>query len=416
MTTKKDVLIIGGGPIGLSAAYYLLKSGRKVTILDANEIGKGSGSGNAGHIVPSHIIPLAAPGVVTSALKWMFSPSTSPFGLKIRLDPKYIAWLIQFAAACNEANVSRALEPMKNLGFLSADNFAKMIEDENFDCHYQTTGFLNLYKNQKAFDEGKHEAKFMQEHGIPVRVYEKDQIADVEPAVRNDVLGGVHFTDDAHLNPAVFLQLLGERIRAMGAEVQEHTQVTGFAVSGGKVRAVKTASGDFEAEQVILAAGAWSSIVARDLQINIPVQPARGYSLTASAIQNMPRQALILGDRRVAVSPFGNLLRVTGRLEVGEFSTIPKPIWIQRLEGFAREYIRLDEKLDIKETWAGLRPVTPDGLPIIGRSPHHSNLTVATGHAMLGLSLAPGTGQVVTELMNGKKTAFDLSPFGMERF
>lgn len=416
MQNKHDVLIIGGGPIGLSAAYYLLKAGRKVTILDSNEIGKGSGSGNAGHIVPSHIIPLAAPGVVTSALKWMLDPNSSPFGLKIRFDLKYISWLLQFAAACNEANVNRALEPMKNLGFLSADNFAKMIAEEKFDCHYQTTGFLNLYKNQAAFDEGKHEAEFMLKYGIPVSVYEKSQIADAEPAVRGDVLGGVHFTGDAHLNPAVFLQLLGERVRAMGAEVHEHTAVTGFAVREGKVRAVKTAAGEFEAEQFILAAGAWSPIVARDLRINIPIQPARGYSLTASAIQNMPRQALILGDRRVAVSPFGNQIRVTGRLEVGEYSTTPKPRWIARLEDFAREYIRLDEKLDIKETWAGLRPVTPDGMPIIGKSPLHSNLTVASGHAMLGLSLGPGTGQVVAELATGGETAFDLRPFGMERF
>ncbi|HRQ23993.1 MAG TPA: FAD-dependent oxidoreductase, partial [Anaerolineales bacterium] len=210
--------------------------------------------------------------------------------------------------------------------------------------------------------------------------------------------------------------LLGERVRAMGADVHEHTAVTGFAVGEGKVRAVKTAAGEFEAEHVILAAGAWSSIVARDLRLNIPIQPARGYSLTASAIQNMPRQALILGDRRVAVSPFGNQIRVTGRLEVGEFSTTPELRWIQRLEEFAREYIRLDEALDIKETWAGLRPVTPDGMPIIGRSPHHSNLTVASGHAMLGLSLGPGTGQAVAELINGRETAFDFSPFGLARF
>lgn len=416
MTKKSDVLIIGGGPVGLSCAYYLLKSGRSVTVLDAKEIGKGSGSGNAGHIVPSHIIPLAASGVVTSALKWMLDPAHSPFGLKIRLDLKYISWLIQFASACNEANVQRALEPLKTLGQLSAENFAKIVVEEKFDCHYQSTGFLNLYKNQRAFDEGKHEADFMHKHGIPVSVHEKDQIADIEPAAREDVLGGVHFTGDAHLNPAVFLQLLGERIRAMGAEVIENTPVTGFESAGGKVRVVKTSVDEFEAEQVILAAGAWSPIVARDLRLNIPVQPARGYSLTASAIQNMPRQALILGDRRVAVSPLGNLLRVTGRLEVGEFSTTPNPLWIQRLENFAREYIRLDEKLDIKETWAGLRPTTPDGVPIIGRSPRHENLFLATGHAMLGLSLGPGTGQVIAELLNGKQPSFDLNPFHLERF
>ncbi|MCK6582433.1 MAG: FAD-dependent oxidoreductase [Anaerolineales bacterium] len=416
MTIKSDILIIGGGPIGLSCAYYLLKSGRQVTLLDAKEIGKGSGSGNAGHIVPSHIIPLAAPGVVTSALKWMLDPAHSPFGLKIRLDLKYISWLIQFASACNEANVQRALEPLKKLGRLSAENFAKIIAEEKFDCHYQSTGFLNLYKNQRAFDEGKHEADFMHKHGIPVSVYEKDQIADIEPAAREDVLGGVHFTGDAHLNPALFLQLLGERIRAMGVEAFENTPVTGFESAGGKVRVVKTSVGGFEAEQVILAAGAWSPIVARDLRLNIPVQPARGYSLTASAIQNMPRQALILGDRRVAVSPLGNLLRVTGRLEVGEFSTTPNPLWIQRLENFAREYIRLGEKLEIKETWAGLRPTTPDGVPIIGRSQGHDNLFLATGHAMLGLSLGPGTGQVIAELLNGKQTSFDLKPFRLERF
>ena len=419
MTTKTDILIIGGGPVGLSCAYYLLKSGRKVTLLDANEIGKGSGAGNAGHIVPSHIIPLAAPGVVTSALKWMLDPAHSPFGMKVSLDPKYILWLMQFVAACTDANVQRAIPLLNGLGQLSAKNFAQMIAEEKFDCHYQRTGFLNLYKNQNAFDDGRHEAEFLQQHGIPVSIYDRSKIQEVEPAAREDVLGGVHFTGDAHLNPAIFLKLLGERVRAMGAEVFENTPVTGFELAEGKVRAVKTGAGEspsgmiFEAEQVVLAAGAWSPIVARGLHLNIPIQPARGYSLTASAIQHMPCHALILGDRRVAVSPLGDLVRVTGRLEVGNYSMEPDPRWIARLENFAREYLRLDEKLDIKETWAGLRPVTPDGVPIIGRSPLHSNLTVATGHAMLGLSLGPGTGQVVAELVNGKETAFDIRSMGV---
>jgi D-amino-acid dehydrogenase len=202
----------------------------------------------------------------------------------------------------------------------------------------------------------------------------------------------------------------------MGAELLENTTVTGFESADGKVRVVKTISAEFEAEHVILAAGALTPSVARSLKLNIPIQPARGYSLAVSAAKQMPRHALILGERRIAVSPMGDILRFTGRLEVGNYSMKPNPVWIQRIENSAREYLHLDEKLDVKETWAGLRPTTPDGVPIIGRSPKHSNLILATGHAMLGLSLGPGTGQVAAELANGKETALDLRPLRLERF
>ena len=415
MTTKKDVLIIGGGPVGLSCAYYLLKSGRSVTLLDAKEIGKGSGSGNAGHIVPSHIIPLAAPGVVTSALKWMLDPAHSPFGMKISLNPNYLSWLLRFTLACSELNVQRSLKPLNDLGQLSAKNFAQIIAEEKFDCAYQEMGLLHLFKTEKAFADGQHEAGFMQKHGIPVSVYDKNKIHEVEPAAVEDVIGGVHFTGDAHLNPAVFLNLLKERVRSMGAELLDGTTVTGFESAGGKVRVVRTSNGMFEAEQVILAAGALTPSLAKDLKLNIPIQPARGYSMTMSATKTMPSHALILGERRIAVSPMNNLLRFTGRLEVGNYSMEPNPIWLERIENSAREYLRLDEKLDVQETWAGLRPTTPDGVPIIGKSPTHENLFLATGHAMLGLSLAPGTGLVVSQLLNGEEPAFSLSPMRLER-
>ncbi len=416
MNSKHDVLIIGGGPVGLSCAYYILKSGRKVTLLDAKEIGKGSGSGNAGHIVPSHIIPLAAPGVVTSALKWMLDPAHSPFGMKVSLDPNYISWLLKFVFACSDANVQRAISPLNSLGQLSAKNFAQLIAEEKFDCSYQEKGLLFLYKTEKAFHDGQHEGEFMQKHGIPVSVYDKSKVHEVEPAALDDVIGGVHFTGDAHLNPAVFLKLLSERVRAMGAEMFENTTVTGFEMANGKITKIKTNAGDFEAEQIVLAAGALSPSVAHDLKLNIPIQPARGYSMTMSATKTMPSHALILGERRIAVSPVDGLLRFTGRLEVGNYSMEPNPIWIQRIENSAREYLRLDEKLDVKETWAGLRPTTPDGVPIIGKSPKHNNLILATGHAMLGLSLGPGTGQVVAELVNGRESAISLSPLRLERF
>ncbi|MDO8753538.1 MAG: FAD-dependent oxidoreductase [Anaerolineales bacterium] len=416
MNSKHDVLIIGGGPVGLNCAYYLLKSGRQVTILDAKEIGKGSGSGNAGHIVPSHIIPLAAPGVVTSALKWMLDPAHSPFGMKVSLDPKYISWLLQFVAACSDANVQRAIPPLNSLGQLSAKNFAQLIAEEKFDCHHQTQGVIFLYKNQKAFEDGKHEAELTQKHGIPIDVLDESALYAREPVALDDVIGGLHFTGDSHLNPALFLKFLSERVHTMGAEMFENTPVTGFETANGKITKVQTNSGDFEAEQIIIAAGAWTPSVARDLRLYIPVQPARGYSMTMSATKQMPRHALILGERRIAVSPLDNLLRFTGRLEVGEYSTTPNPRWIQRIENSVREYIALDEKLDIKETWAGLRPTTPDGMPIIGRSSHYKNLILATGHAMLGLSLGPGTGQVVTEIVQGQTSSFDVHPFHPERF
>lgn len=416
MTTKTDILIIGGGPVGLSCAYYLLKSGRRVTILDAKEIGKGSGSGNAGHIVPSHIIPLAAPGVIGSALKWMLDPKRSPFGMKVSLDPKYISWLLQFVMACSEANVQRAIPPLNSLGQLSAKNFSQMIAEEKFDCHYQEQGIIFLYKDSKAFEEGKREAELMQKHGIPTDTLNKPVLHELEPAVLEDVLGGVHYTGDRNLNPGLFLKLLSERVCAMGADVFENTPVTGFETTNGKIIKVKTNAGDFEAEQIVLAAGAWTPSVARDLRLNIPVQPARGYSLSMSATKQMPRHALFLGERRVAVSSFNNLLRLTGRLEVGEYSTTPNLLWIQRIENAAREYIYLDDKLDIKETWAGLRPTTPDGMPIIGRSSRYNNLILATGHAMLGLSLSPGTGQVVTEIVQRQKSLFDAQAFNPERF
>jgi D-amino-acid dehydrogenase len=416
MTTKSDILIIGGGPIGLSAAYYLLKSGRSVTLLDQASIGVGNAAGNAGQIVPSHIIPLAAPGVITSALKWMLKPQNSPFGMKISLDPGYLAWLLRFALACNAENVERGIPPLKALGLLSARNFARLIADENFDCSYRETGLLCLYRTSAGFEEGQQEAETLLRNGLPAKVLDQAAVCAQEPSALPGVIGGVHFTGDASLNPGKFLQLLTERVRELGADLRSNTPVTRLEGAGGKITRVVTLREEFEPAQVVLAAGVWSPLAARELRLNLPVQPARGYSLTVSAPTSGPRHALVLGERKVAITPFGNKLRFTGRLEVGEMGRAPNPRWITAIERAAREYLRLDEKLEAQETWAGLRPTTPDGLPILGFSPRHANLIVATGHAMLGLTLGPGTGQVISELANGVEPAFDLRPLTVERF
>ena len=416
MAIKTDVLIIGGGSIGLNTAYYLLKSGRGVTLLDRSGIGVGSSSGNAGHIVPSHIVPLAAPGIIPTALKWMLDPQNSPFGMKVSLSPTYLSWLVRFAASCTEDNVTRAVPALKALGLLSAADFSEIISHEGFDCSYQQSGLLFLYNTHAAFDGGKHEAGILHANGLPADILDRDQVQRVEPAALPSVIGGVHFTGDSSLNPAKFLRLLAGRVRAMGVELHENTPVTGFIASGGRISRVLTSQVEYEPSQVVLAAGAWSPLVARSLHLDIPVQPARGYSLTMPATRAMPRHALLLGERRVAVTPMGELLRFTGRLEVGNMSTTPDPKWIVAIERAVREYIQLDEKLDVQETWAGLRPTTPDGVPLIGYSSRYANLVLATGHAMLGLSLGPGTGRLVADLINEVPPAFDLEAFRPDRF
>lgn len=423
MTTKTDVLIIGGGAIGLSAAYYLLKSGRGVTVLDKTAIGQGSSAGNAGHIVPSHIVPLAAPGVIPTAIKWMLDPPRSPFGLKISLSPSYLGWLARFAAACNQANVARGIPPFKWLGLLSAKNFAEMIAAENFDCGYRETGLLFLYKTEEALAAGRHEAELLHRHDMPAQILDRATLREREPAALDEVIGAVDFTGDSSLHPGEFLRLLKERVREMGADLRENTPVTGIIADGGKITRILTPDEEFEPTLVVLAAGAWSPQLGRSLRLNLPIQPARGYSLTMPATRTMPRGALLLGERKVAVTPFhgagplGSKLRFTGRLEIGEMSTTPDMRWIANIEKAVREYIRVDENdIVIEETWAGLRPTTPDGMPIIGFSLCHENLILATGHAMLGLSLGPGTGQVVAELANGMQPEFDLRAFAPERF
>ncbi|GAB4501394.1 MAG: FAD-dependent oxidoreductase [Anaerolineales bacterium] len=416
MTTKTDVLILGGGSIGLNCAYALLRSGRSVTLLDSGEIGAGSSSGNAGHIVPSHIVPLAAPGVIPTALKWLLDPANSPFGLKISANPAYLRWLTLFAAACTEENVRRAIPAFKALGLLSAARFAEIIAAENFDCAYQQSGLLFLYQTEAAFAGGKHEAEVLHQNGLPAEVLEREAVHAREPLARASVLGGVHFTGDASLHPAEFLHLLSARVAALGADLRPNSPATGFESQNGKITRVQTPAEEFEPALVILAAGAWSPAVARGLRLNLPIQPARGYSLTAKAPQILPRQALLLGERKVAITPLDEKLRLTGRLEIGEMSTTTNPRWLAAIERAAREYIQMDEKLEIEETWAGLRPTTPDGLPIIGFAPRYENLILATGHAMLGLSLGPGSGEVVAALANGRAPAFDLRPFAPQRF
>lgn len=412
---RADVVVIGGGVIGLCTTYELLRRGRSVTLIERATLGAGSSSGNAGLIVPSHIVPLAAPGVVRQALGWMLK-ADSPFAIRPPFDPGLIAWLVRFAANCREQPMQHALPVLRDLGLCSARLLDQLIAEERLDCHYQASGVLSLCLTPAALAAARHEAKLLHEHGMTVALLDREALQAQEPSVRGEVVGAALFHADAYLNPACLVQELGRRVRELGATIYEQTEVTGFAQAGSAIAAVHTTRGSLQPEQVVLAAGVWSRPIARDLNLALPVQPAKGYSMTMRLPKAGLRRPMLLAEHKIAVTPMGPVLRCTGRLELTGINARVRPQPLNAIRRSVARYLDFAQQPQVLATWAGLRPATPDGLPIIGRSSRQPNLIVATGHAMLGVSLSAVTGRLAAQLACNEPPDLDLAPLRVERF
>ncbi|MFQ5614329.1 MAG: NAD(P)/FAD-dependent oxidoreductase [Anaerolineae bacterium] len=415
MSKQEDVVIIGGGVIGVCAAYFLTKAGRTVTLLEQGEIGSGSSYGNAGLIVPNHVIPLAAPGVLTQGLKWLLNPE-SPFYVKPRLDFDLLAWLWRFQAACREDKMRRAIPVLRDLGRASAALYRQLVAEEKLDCGYERRGLIMLFKSERGYEEGLAEARLLREFGLSPQPVSADEVRGLIPSARADIAGGVRFPNDAHLNPARFVQELAARVQALGGTIHTQTKVTGFGRKDHRLVSVKTSGGDFRPQQVVLAAGSWSPAVARDLRLRLPVQAAKGYSLTSRRPEACPPIPLLLGEAKVAVTPLGPLMRLAGTLELAGLDLSINRRRVEAIQRAAGDYLTGLEAPESVEVWGGLRPCTPDGLPVIGRTAAYDNLIVATGHAMKGMALGPITGQLVAQLACDQPPSLDLTPLRVERF
>ncbi len=412
---RSEILIIGGGVIGVCAAYYLAERGGQVTLVEKGEIAAGCSYGNVGLVTPSHSIPLAAPGALKSGLKWLLD-SESPFYVKPRLDPALASWLIRFMAASREVPMRRGLVVLRDLSLASRALFDELAALDGFAFGYQQRGLLVAFLSQQGLDGGGEEAYLLQQHGLAAQVLGGAQARAMEPALRPEITGAIHFGDDAHLDPAAFVRGLARLAEQKGAQIETGVEVVGFEITDGRVKRVRTTKGDIEAEQVILAAGSWSPGMGRDLGIHLPIQPAKGYTLTVRRPAICPTYPLILGEARMAVTPFANTLRFGGTLELAGFDESINRRRVAALERGLRQYLLGVDKLDMIELWRGLRPCTPDGLPILGRAPTLPNLIIATGHAMLGISLGPITGKLAAQLANGDAPDLDLSALRAERF
>ena len=410
-----QVVIVGGGIIGLCSAYYCAKAGLKVTVLDRNsEERDGCSFGNAGMIVPSHFVPLAAPGMVALGLKWMWNPE-SPFYIRPRLDADLIAWAYRFWKASTPRRVEKAAPLLRDLSLASRAAFETLANLPQTDFGLVRQGLLMLCKSQHTLDEEAVAAEKARRLGIPATVLNAKQTAVLDPNVRMEIAGAIHFPLDCHLNPNRFMACLKQELDRLGCRFLWKTEVTGWKTSDGRIHSAATSLGEITADEFVLCGGSWSPSTAADLGLHLPIQAGKGYSLTLTAPRQLPRICAIFSEARVAVTPMGSSLRFGGTMELSGLTEEIDPRRVQGIIKSIPRYYPDFEPGDFTgiQPWRGLRPCSPDGLPYIGRTRSQANLTIASAHAMMGLTLGPVTGQMVAACLTGEKTGWEselLSP------
>lgn len=409
----KRVLIIGGGVIGLSTAYYAARRGLRVSVVDRG--GGGCSFGNAGMIVPSHFTPLAAPGMVAMGLKWMWNPE-SPFYIKPRLNWELAAWAWKFMRASTKEHVARCAPVIRDLSFASRAVFEELAQTLDFGLVKR--GLLMLCKTQRALDEEARTAVAANALGVPAEMLDAKATSALDPAVTMDVAGSVYFPKDCHLSPERFMAVLRGELERMGVTFHDDTKVKGWRTEGRRVLAVETSCGEMEADEFALCGGAWSPEILRGLRVQLPMQAGKGYSLTLAKPRELPQLCAIFTEARVAVTPMNGALRFGGTMEIAGLDETINP---RRVAGIVKAVSRYypqfspDDFADVKP-WAGLRPCSPDGMPYIGRIRAYDNLSTATGHAMMGISLAPITGKLMADVFMRELPAINLALLDPERY
>ena len=413
------VTIIGGGIIGLSSAFYLNRSGWEVTVLDKGDFLDNCSYGNCGYICPSHFIPLATPGVVKQGLKWMWN-SKSPFYVQPRFDWNLVNWGLKFVRSATSDHVRTAAVPLRDIAILSKKEYESWLSLPGFDFAYQQKGLLEIFQTEAGGEHARHTLERAHELGLNgTKLLSKEELQALEPQTRINALGAILFDCDAHCYPNKLMRELLAWLQNHGVKLIPSQEVKGFEKGENKISKIITADSSFEQDEVVLATGSWGRQTAALLNIKIPLMPGRGYSVT---LENSPYKVnypAVLLEGRAAITPMdGNKIRFGGTMEITSHKTPPRMNRVQGIfDAVKRFYPDFDVPLPPKEKiWYGYRPCSADGLPYIGRVKKFSNLVIATGHSMLGLSLGAGTGKLVDEIINERVTSMDIRTFEVERF
>ncbi|MEO6000505.1 MAG: FAD-dependent oxidoreductase [Chitinophagaceae bacterium] len=412
-----QALVIGGGIIGLSSAYYLQQSGWDVTLLEKTDLSDGCSYGNLGMIVPSHFVPLAAPGMLTQGIKWMFD-NKSPFYVRPSFNPSLISWGIKFLKNATPKHLEASANPLLQLSLYSKSLYDELANETGFDFSLERKGILMYFKTEKFAEEEIHLSEKARSMGLDAVPLNKQQVQQLEPDMDLDILGAIHYRCDAHLYPNKLIPQLIQHLVANGVQIKTNEPVIKIVTQKGAIKKVISTTGEYNADMVVMTGGSWLRDLAKLANINISLMPGKGYSFTDFNPLLKLNIPAILCEARVAITPMNGYMRYGGTMEIAPVNT---KIHMNRVLGIVQSIpqyftnIKLEMPAE-KNIWYGFRPCSPDGLPYIGFPGRVNNLIIAGAHAMMGLSLGPATGKIVADLANGRVPEVDIKAFDPGRF
>lgn len=408
-----DILVVGAGAVGLCCAYQLLREGRAVTVLEQSRVGAGSSHGNCGTVTPS-LLPLPSPDTMRHAVRWLLQRD-APLYVK-PWPPTRWPWLLSFARHCTSAEFARILSVKAPLLLASRKLLGQWVREIPLDCEFIEQGHLSVYRDLREWEKARRLVRVWQDAGIATQVLEPAAARALEPCLSPAVVGALMHPGDASLRPDRYVEALRAAVVGLGGRIEEGVTVTGLEAMDAQTAAVSTAAGRRAAREIVLASGAWSRPLARSLGLHLPVEPGKGYSITCARPAQAPRIPVVLKERSVCVTSWGDSLRLGSTMEFSGYDTSLNRVRLDALRRALPEYLAIGNVASVREEWWGWRPMTPDDLPLLGRARRWRNLVIATGHGMLGITLSAITGLLVGEIIAGRAPSVDLAPLAPERF
>lgn len=414
--SQRRVVVVGAGVIGAACAHYLADAGWSVTIIDRDRFGAACSHGNCGFVCPSHVLPLAAPGAIGEALAAMLRRN-SPLAIRPRLDWSLWSWLLAFARRCNRRDMLAAGRAMQPLLTESLREYRRLMESGELEAQWRERGLLFVYQSHREWEAyAKTDQLLRESFQEPAERLDGEAVVEFEPALRSGLAGGWYYREDAHLQPDALMASWRRSLERRGVVVKEHCEFIAVRTESGRATAIETSLGDLEADAFVVAAGALTRRLSAALGCRLPIEAGKGYSLTMPRPEVCPQTPLIFPETRVAVTPFPSSFRLGSTMEFAGFDESLSERRLQLLRDGAAPFLReLPDSADA-ERWYGWRPMTPDGLPIIDRSPLCANVLLAVGHNMLGVSMAPATGRLVREMLDEQPPSIDPRPYSARRF